>query len=227
MIPRRHHRKLFFPFGLLTLSLLDLVLIDRVQKELHLHHYQGIEVNFLPEQYWELLTRNHPNVEISPLGPWKSFRFTRCDTTNIAVLNNLEDEIKQFLLHRDTSEGIRIEFERESSYDTFAHIMDMLVQSRVHRYTHVNHAIWLPKYSAAFAMSNLSDNVITIYPGTGSKSIFPDSAVAHDQVYDQRSKSALPIPILLLLLAYCILNFYQVYRYHQLMLACRLTSRSS
>jgi hypothetical protein len=227
MILRRHHRKLFFPFGLLTLGLLHLVLIHRVQKGLQLHNYQGVEINLLPEQYWKAQTRNHPNVEIPPVGPWKSFRFTRCDTVNIAILINLKNEINQFLLRRDTSEGIRIEFERETSYDTFVHIMDLLIQCGADRYTHFNHAIWLPKYSATWATSNFSDVVTTTYLGTGSMPVFADSVVAHDHVYHQRSKSALPIPILLLLLAYCILNFYQVYRYHQLMLACRLTSRSS
>jgi hypothetical protein len=222
MILRRHHRRLFFPFGLISLGLLNVMLIDLVQKELQSYNCSGVEINFLPENYW----RTYAPTEIPPAGLWKSFRFTGDNAVNVTILANIENEIRQFLVRHDTSEGIRVEFRPETSYDTFVHTMDMLVRIGAERYTHFDRAIWLPRYFSKKSAS-ITDVIVSNYSRFSSPYVIAGSAVDHDFAYEQPSKSVLPTSIVLLIIAYCILSFYQVYRYHQLMLACRLTSRSS
>lgn len=144
----QHKRKLYYPVGLLSLSVLLFLFIIDILNDSRAYTKKVMVVTITPENYREYMSdrKKYSDIDIPPDGNWNVFTFTGDEIKNIKVFYTLHDAIKQFILKRDSLRGIEIRMSRKMSLNCFVLIMDMLEIEKANRYNIIDSSIWLPRF---------------------------------------------------------------------------------
>jgi len=139
----KHKRKLFYPVGLLSLSILLFVFIVDMLNDSRAYTKKILEVNLLPENYLEFLNyrETYSDIDIPPEGNWNVFTFTSDEKKNTKVFDSLLVAVRQFILTRDSLRAIEIRMSRKMSYNRFVMILDMLQREKADQYNIINSTI--------------------------------------------------------------------------------------
>lgn len=144
----KQKRKLYYPVGLLSLSILLFMFVVHVLNDYIAHPQSIFEVNLFSGNYREYLEHrlDFDNLDIPPNGNWNIFMFTGDEKSNAKVFDSLSTAIKQFILKRDSLRSIEIRLDRKMSYNRFVLIMDMLMFNNVPQFSLIDTNIWVPRF---------------------------------------------------------------------------------
>ncbi|MFA6977721.1 MAG: hypothetical protein WC209_00240 [Ignavibacteriaceae bacterium] len=220
MVPMRHKRKLYYPVGLLSLSiLLFLFVVDTINDSLA-HLQSTMEVNLFPGNYREYLEhrRDFDNLDIPPNGNWNIFTFTGDEKSNAKVFDSLYTAIKQFILKRDSLRSIEIRLDRKMPYSRFVLIMDMLPFENVSQFSLIDSSIWVPRFPSYRKSQYDEVNVgslghcVMFYreEKIRSKNVF-----VQWEMYFRNAVTKIPLPILLAWLGLFSLNIVRLVKWRK------------
>lgn len=144
----KHKRKLYYPVGLLSLSVLLFMFVVHVLNDYIAHPRSILEVNSSYENYDNYLSdkKKKCDIDIPPEGNWNVFTFSGDEKKNTKTFDSLRVAIEQFILSRDSLRGIEIVMSRKMSYSRFVMILDMLRREKADQYKIINSTIWVPRF---------------------------------------------------------------------------------
>jgi len=146
----KHKRKLYYPVGLLSLSILLFLFIINLLNDHRAYAKNVIEVNVFNENYRNSLKRwkkdYNWDIDIPPHGSWNVFTFTNDEKVNKRIFDSLHVATTQFMLNRDTLRGIEILLNSKMSFNRFVLILDMFELEKIDRYV-IDSSIWIPRFS--------------------------------------------------------------------------------
>lgn len=144
----KHKRKLYYPVGLLSLSVLLFMFVVHVRNDYIAHPRSTLEVNSSYANYDNYLSdkKKKCDIDIPPNGNWRVFTFSDYEKKNTKTFDSLRVAIEQFILSRDSVRGIEIVMSRKMSYNRFVMILDLLRHEKADQYNIINSTIWVPRF---------------------------------------------------------------------------------
>jgi hypothetical protein len=145
MIVRKQRRKLLYPPGLITLSVLSLLFCHFVYYE-----WQRKELLHVIEvTYWD---PNHPYGSVDPLklvnGRFKKIVLTGSETDELR-LEFARDLIRDLMRKKYPAPGIEITFGDGAKYASLIRLLDICETENVKRYMNYQNKFWI--FSSAIA----------------------------------------------------------------------------
>jgi hypothetical protein len=214
MTLRKHKRKMFFPVGLLSLAIIQLIFFHQIKTNPIFHQQYYSEIN---------LPRNAVHYFKPLSGKWKRFSFSEDDSFNRSQLANLRQEVKLFMKRVDTIQGIQIMLNRQMTYNRFITIVDMLNMENVTRYSFGISNIWVHKFPCRILTANeypfyyltcggvhfIGNDIPLTWSQHAKQMIQQYYLYFHDAIQQ------LPIPVIFVWLLMLFLNIYKI-RYNLL-----------
>lgn len=117
---RRNHRKLFFPFGIISLTVLPVIGFQRIT-EVYAERTKPmncIELNFPPSD------TNFTGEKFSSLRTYTTFKLSSDTALNSIILNNARQLLNKIKHERDTLNGVHILFTDSTKYQDYIKAVD-------------------------------------------------------------------------------------------------------
>jgi hypothetical protein len=148
MILRRQKRKLFWPLGLISLTLTPLWFFSNLKDNPAVRTYYTMEINLPPQNYNEYSKRwlGERDIDIPPHGRWNVIQIPNTLTQIDKIFDSLRIVVHQFNEGHDTLCGIEIRLNSFLSYNSFVKILDILNVEDISRYAIIRSSIWIPHF---------------------------------------------------------------------------------
>jgi len=144
---RKYRRKLFWPAGLIILALVPLGFFRYIATDPRFHQKYVMEIILPPfGDDFKWIKDREPEFDIPQKGMWTKYEFSEDESYNSLLLVLLRQEIRRFMIRRDTIQGIQISLNRQMPYDRFVRIIDMLDLENVTRFTIFGSSVWVHKF---------------------------------------------------------------------------------
>jgi hypothetical protein len=237
MSHQKHRRKLFWPLGLISLTVLPLMFFVYLKDNPAAHTKCTMEINLWPVNHeefisrWALYTGETADIDTPPDGLWNVFKFSSNETENINALEQLHKEIIRFKLQRDTIRGIEVRLDSKMSYNRFVKILDVLYNEDITRYNIIKSTIWVYKYPRQKFLKEIGPfpiyglDVIVLEPSNWLERF--DYKVSVWKWFWKEEVTQIPLPITLTWSMLLILNIVRINKWHNMNKPHRFTNYQS
>ena len=146
----RLHILLFVAPGIISLLILPLLLLWHVYRTPLFPTLETMEINIFPDSNLTASVHSlYPGEDVPPNGSWTTYQILKdhpVDTSQFSVLRSV---LRAHVTERDTEHGICIHFNRDTPYESFVRIVDILNLEMVSRFWIAPPNIWVPKFPRA------------------------------------------------------------------------------
>ncbi len=172
-----HKLKLYIKSDIIVMIILLLILFTFLVVDRSIINARIVNINSFPVNDLEYLSESRYfedlfDIDVPPDGKWNVYTFTNNDRFNSNLISNLQSDIHQFITQHDTNKNIKINLDRNMSYNQFIKIINILDNYKISRFNVNNSNIFIFRYPRLKFVKDTS--YIQIHSFVVIKPLYPD-----------------------------------------------------